>query len=55
VNIEDGGRRRSISVQTPVAVEPRSKAKKAGFDTIADVCAERIRRAGGDLTILDVV
>lgn len=55
VNAEDEGARRSISIQTAVACEPRSKARKLGFETIADVCAERIRRAGGSLTIDEVL
>jgi adenine-specific DNA-methyltransferase len=54
VNAQDGGSRRCISVQTAVACPPRSNARKLGFATIADVCAERIRRAGGDLTIYSV-
>ena len=46
LNAEDGGSRRFIAVQVPEECPPRSAAAKAGFATIADVCKERIRRAG---------
>jgi adenine-specific DNA-methyltransferase len=46
LNAEDGGTRRFIAVQVRQECPPRSAAAKAGFATIADLCAERIRRAG---------
>ena len=46
LNAEDGGTRRFIAVQVPEECPPRSAAFKAGFATIADICKERIRRAG---------
>jgi adenine-specific DNA-methyltransferase len=46
LNATDGGRRRHITVQVPEPCPPESDAAKAGFQTIADVCKERIRRAG---------
>jgi adenine-specific DNA-methyltransferase len=46
LNAEDGGSRRFIAVQVPEECPPRSAASKAGFATIADICKERIRRAG---------
>jgi adenine-specific DNA-methyltransferase len=46
LNAEDGGSRRFIAVQVPEECPPRSAAAKAGFPTIADICKERIRRAG---------
>jgi adenine-specific DNA-methyltransferase len=46
LNAEDGGARRFIAVQVPEQCPPRSAASRAGFATIADICKERIRRAG---------
>jgi adenine-specific DNA-methyltransferase len=46
LNAEDGGSRRFIAVQVPEECPRRSAASKAGFATIADICKERIRRAG---------
>jgi adenine-specific DNA-methyltransferase len=46
LNAEDGGARRFIAVQVPEECPPRSAAARAGFATIADICQERIRRAG---------
>jgi adenine-specific DNA-methyltransferase len=46
LNAEDGGRRRFIAVQVPEECPRGSAASKAGFATIADLCQERIRRAG---------
>jgi adenine-specific DNA-methyltransferase len=45
-NAEDGGRRRFILVQLDAPVPPHSPAAAAGHATIADVTAERVRRAG---------
>jgi adenine-specific DNA-methyltransferase len=46
LNAEDGGTRRFIAVQIPEECATRSAAFKAGFASIADICKERIRRAG---------
>ena len=46
LNAADGGARRFIAVQVPERCPPGSAAAEAGFATIADLCAERIRRAG---------
>jgi adenine-specific DNA-methyltransferase len=46
LNAEDGGTRRFIAVQVPEECPPRSAARKAGFSTLAELCRERIRRAG---------
>ena len=45
-NAKDGGNRKFILVQLPEQVDPESEAAKAGFDTIADITKERVRRAG---------
>jgi len=44
-NTEDGGNRKWICVQLPEEVSEDSEAKKAGFNTIAEIARERIRRA----------
>lgn len=46
LNAEDGGNRRHIQVQLPEPTEEGKEARNAGYDTIADVARERIRRAG---------
>lgn len=43
-NIEDGGNRRFICVQIGEKVPEKSEAEKAGFKTISEITAERIRR-----------
>ncbi|GAB3795954.1 site-specific DNA-methyltransferase [Humibacter antri] len=48
-NADDGGHRRFILVQRDERTSPRSEAAAAGFATIADVTAERMRRAGDRL------
>ncbi len=45
-NADDGGNRRFIMVQIDEKVPNDSVAGKAGYNTIADVCKARIRRAG---------
>jgi adenine-specific DNA-methyltransferase len=45
-NCEDGGNRRTISVQLPEETEATSQAALAGYSTIAEIAKERIRRAG---------
>ena len=44
LNEEDGGSRQFIMVQLPESTLEKSAARKAGFDTIADIGKERIRR-----------
>lgn len=46
LNAEDSGDRRFIMVQLPERCDERSEAFKAGYKTIAEICKERIRRAG---------
>ena len=49
LNAEDGGTRRFILVQLPEASEEGSEAQKAGYSNIAEICKERIRRAGAKI------
>lgn len=46
LNAEDGGNRKCISVQLPEPTPENSPARLAGFNTIAEITRERIRRAG---------
>ena len=46
LNAEDGGNRRYLCVQLPEETEEKSEARKAGFENIAEIAKERIRRAG---------
>mgnify|MGYP001281255092 CR=1 FL=1 len=46
MNSEDGCNRKFICVQLPELVAESSEAYKAGHKTIADICKERIRKAG---------
>jgi len=46
LNAEDGGNRKFIMVQLPEEMDEKSEARKAGYDTIAEIGMERIRRAG---------
>lgn len=46
LNAEDGGNRQFIMVQLPEKTGEQSEAFKAGYQTIADIGKERIRRAG---------
>lgn len=46
LNAEDGGNRKWICVQLPEETDEDSEAKKAGFNNIAEISRERIRRAG---------
>ncbi len=43
---KDGGNRKYICVQLPELCDEKSEAYKAGYNTIADIAKERIRRAG---------
>ena len=45
LNKEDGGNRRFIMVQLPEKCGEKTEAYKAGYETIADIGKERIRRA----------
>jgi adenine-specific DNA-methyltransferase len=46
INAEDGGSRQFILVQIPEKTGEKSEAYKAGYKTIFEICAERVRRAG---------
>lgn len=46
LNSEDGGNRSVISVQIPEPTDESSVARQAGYDNIAEISKERIRRAG---------
>ena len=46
LNAKDGGNRRFVMVQLPETCDTESEAYKAGYNTIADIGKERIRRAG---------
>jgi adenine-specific DNA-methyltransferase len=50
LNAEDGGNRKWICAQLPEEVDENSEAKKAGFNNIAEIARERIRRAGDKIT-----
>lgn len=51
LNKEDGGNRKSISVQLPELTDEKSETYKAGYKTIADISKERIRRAGKKIQV----
>ncbi|MCY4217412.1 MAG: site-specific DNA-methyltransferase [Flavobacteriaceae bacterium] len=44
LNKEDRGKRRFIQVQLPEPIDPKEEAYKAGFENIAEIGKERIRR-----------
>jgi len=46
LNADDGGNRKFIMVQLPEKTDEDSEAFKAGYNTIAEIGKERIRRAG---------
>lgn len=46
LNNEDGGNRKYICIQLPEPVDKNSEAYKEGYETIAEITKERIRRAG---------
>jgi adenine-specific DNA-methyltransferase len=46
LNAEDGGTRRFIMVQLPEPMPEDSEARRAGFETIADISRKRIELAG---------
>lgn len=45
LNAQDGGDRRFILVQFPERTPGDSNAREAGFETISQICRERLRRA----------
>jgi adenine-specific DNA-methyltransferase len=49
LNAEDGGNRKFVMVQLPEPTPEGSEARKAGYETIADISRERIRRAGASI------
>ena len=44
LNQEDGGHRRFLLIQLPEPLDEQSEAFKAGYKTIADICAARIKK-----------
>ncbi|MBF0585405.1 site-specific DNA-methyltransferase [Prosthecochloris sp. N3] len=46
LNAEDGGNRKFIMVQLPEPCDAKSEAFRAGYQNIAEISKERIRRAG---------
>ena len=42
-NVQDGGKRKFILVQMPEPTEADSAARKAGYETIADICKTRLK------------
>ncbi len=51
LNAEDGGKRKFIMVQLPEVCDEKSEAYKAGYQTIAEIGKERIRRAGNKIKV----
>jgi adenine-specific DNA-methyltransferase len=49
LNQEDGGSRQYICVQLPEQTDESSEAHKAGYNTIAEITKERIRRASAKI------
>lgn len=49
LNAEDGGNRKYILVQIDEPTTEKFEAKKAGYDTIDQITAERLRRAGNKI------
>lgn len=49
LNASDGGNRRHIMLQVDEPCSDKSNARKAGFETIAQLGKERIRRAGSQI------
>lgn len=49
-NAEDGGNRSFIMVQLDETPDPKSKAAKLGYKTIADISRDRIRHASKQIT-----
>lgn len=53
-NAEDVGNRKWICVQLPEITDENSEARKAGFENIAQIARERIRRAGDKIDKGDI-
>lgn len=51
LNAVDGGNRRFVMVQLPVACDEKSIAFKEGYKTIAEIGKERIRRAAAKIKV----
>ena len=49
LNAQDNGRRRFVLVQLDEAPDAKSDALNAGYSTIAQICRERLRRAGSKI------
>ena len=49
LNAGDGGNRKAIMVQWPEEIPPESDTGKAGYQNIAELSKERIRRAGQNI------
>ena len=49
LNKEDGGNRKFICVQLPELCDPNKEAYKAGYNPIAEISKERIRRASAKI------
>lgn len=49
LNKEDGGNRKFICIQLPELCDVKSEAYKVGYNTIAEISKERIRRAGAKI------
>lgn len=48
-NSNDGGNRKFIMIQMPEPVSDKSEAKKIGYENIAQISKERIRRSGKNI------
>jgi len=46
MNLVDGGNRKFIMIQLPIACDEKTEAFKEGYHSIAEIAKERIRRAG---------
>ena len=51
LNATDGGNRKWICVQLPEMTDEDSEARKVGFENIAQISRERIRRAGKKIAV----
>ncbi|MGZ8547158.1 MAG: site-specific DNA-methyltransferase, partial [Sulfuricurvum sp.] len=49
LNAEDGGNRRFITVQIDEPTDPKSEARKAGYESIFDITKARIEKAAANL------
>lgn len=54
LNAEDSGNRKWICVQLDEETDEKSEARKAGFENIAQIARERIRRAGEKIGKVDI-